>query len=134
MNTKMIGAVAALLSAGAFAGTSHETALVTESRAIYEVVKISPPPPPQEQCWEEETVLDRHENGKRSGTPVIVSTIFGGAIGNAVGHNKSNQRVGAVLGAVLGHSTGRDIMRSNESPSSRKYLTGQRCETVYQQH
>ena len=46
MNTKVIGAVAALLSAGAFAGTSHETALVTESRAIYEVVKISPPPPP----------------------------------------------------------------------------------------
>jgi hypothetical protein len=45
MNTKMIGAVAALPSAGALAGTSHETALVTESRAIYEVVKISPPPP-----------------------------------------------------------------------------------------
>ena len=131
MNTKMIGTVAALVSARAFAGTSCEAALVTELRAIYEVVEISNP---KEQCWEEETVLDRHENGKRSGTPVIVSTIFGGAIGNAVGHNKSNQRVGAVLGAVLGHSTGRDIMRSNESPSSRKYLTGQRCETVYQQH
>jgi len=46
MNTKMIGAVAAFLSAGAFAGTPYETALVTESRAIYEVVKISPPPTP----------------------------------------------------------------------------------------
>jgi hypothetical protein len=45
MNTKMIGAVAAFLSAGAFAGTSHETALVTESSAIYEVVEISAPPP-----------------------------------------------------------------------------------------
>ena len=43
MNTKMIGAVAALVSAGAFAGTSYETALVTESRAIYEVVEISTP-------------------------------------------------------------------------------------------
>ena len=64
MNTKMIGAVAAFLSAGAFAGTSHETALVTESRAIYEVVEISPAPP-KKQCWEEETVFDRHENGKR---------------------------------------------------------------------
>jgi len=42
----MIGAVAAFLSAGAFAGTPYETALVTESRAIYEVVKISPPPTP----------------------------------------------------------------------------------------
>jgi hypothetical protein len=41
MNTKMIGAVAALVSAGAFAGTSYETALVTESRAIYEVVESS---------------------------------------------------------------------------------------------
>ena len=47
MNTKMIGAVAAFLSAGAFAGTSHETALVTESRAIYEGVEISPPPRPR---------------------------------------------------------------------------------------
>ena len=37
----MIGAVAAFLSAGAFAGTPYETALVTESRAIYEVVEIS---------------------------------------------------------------------------------------------
>lgn len=43
MNTKMIGTVAALVSAGAFAGTSYETALVTESRAIYEVVEISAP-------------------------------------------------------------------------------------------
>ena len=127
----MIGTVAALVSAGAFAGTSYETPLVTELRAIYEVVEISNP---KEQCWEEETVLDRHENGKRSGTPVIVSTILGGAIGNAVGHNKSNQRVGAVLGAVLEHFIGRDIMRSNDSPSCRKKLTIQRCETVYQQH
>jgi uncharacterized protein YcfJ len=133
MNTKMIGSVAALglVSAGAFAGTSYETASVTESRAIYEVVEISTP---QEQCWEEEAVVVRHENGNRSSTPVIVSTILGGAIGNAIGHNKSNQRVGAVLGAVLGHSIGRDIMRSNESPSSREYQTVQRCETVYQQH
>lgn len=133
MNTKMIGTVAALglVSAQAFAETSFETASVVESRAIYEVVEISTP---QEQCWEEETVVDRRGSGNRSNTPVLVSTILGGAIGNAVGHNKSNQRVGAVLGAVLGHSIGRDIMRRNESPSSREYQTVQRCETVYQQH
>ena len=133
MNTKMIGAVAALglVSAGAFAETSYETAAVIESRAIYELVEISTP---QEQCWEEETVVDRHRSDNRSNTPVLVSTILGGAIGNAVGRNKSNQRVGAVLGAVLGHSIGRDIMRRNERPSSREYQTVQRCETVYQQH
>ena len=131
MNTKMIGTVAALVSARAFAGTSCEAALVTELRAIYEFVEILNF---EEQCWEEETVLYWHENGKRSGTPVIVSTILGGAIGNAVGHNKSNQRVGAVLGAVLEHFIGRDIMHSNDSPSSLKKLTVQRCETVYQQH
>ena len=43
MNTKVIGTVAALVSAGAFAGTSYETALVTESSAIYEVAEISTP-------------------------------------------------------------------------------------------
>lgn len=133
MNTKMIGTVAALglLSAQAFAETSYETASVVESRAIYEVVEISTP---QEQCWEEETVVDRYGNGNRSNTPVVISTILGGAIGNAVGNGKSNRRVGAVLGAVLGHSIGRDIMRRNERPSSREYETVQRCETVYQQH
>ena len=72
----MIGTVAALVSARAFAGTSCESALVTELRAIYEFVEILNS---KEQCWEEETVLDRHENGKRSGTPVIVSTILGGS-------------------------------------------------------
>ena len=133
MNTKMVGAIAALVlvSAGAFAGTSFETASVVESRAVYEVVEISTP---QEQCWEEEAVVDRRGSDNRSDTPVVLSTIIGGAIGNAVGHNKSNQRVGAVLGAVLGHSIGRDIMRRNESAGSGEYQTVQRCETVYQQH
>lgn len=133
MNTKIIGAVAVLgLASGqAFAETSYESAPVVESRAIYELVEISTP---QEQCWEEEQVLERYGNDRGSNTPVVVSTILGGAIGNAVGHNKSNRRVGAVLGAVLGHSIGRDIMRRNERPSSREYQTVQRCETVYQQH
>ena len=57
-----------------------------------------------------------------------------GATGNALGHNKSKQLVGAVLCAVLGRSIERDIMHSNESSSSRKYLIVQRCETIYQQH
>lgn len=133
MNTKLIGTVAALglVSSQAFGETSYQTAPVVESRAIYEIVEISTP---QEQCWEEETVVDRYSRGSASKTPVLVSTILGGAIGNAVGHNKSNQRVGAVLGAMLGHSIGRDIMRRNERPSSREYQTVQRCETVYQQH
>ncbi|MBL4572011.1 MAG: glycine zipper 2TM domain-containing protein [Gammaproteobacteria bacterium] len=133
MNTKMIGTVAALglVSAGAFAETSYETASVVESRAVYEVVEISTP---QEQCWEEEVVVDRRGTDNRSNTPVVLSTILGGAIGNAVGHNKSNRRIGAVLGAVLGHSIGRDIMRRNERPSIREYQTVKRCETIYQQH
>ena len=104
MNAKMIGTVAAfgLVSAQVFAETSYETAQVTESRAIYEVVEISTP---QEQCWEEEAVVERRGSDNRSNTPVLVSTILGG-----------------------------DIMRHNESPSSREYQTVQRCETVYQKH
>lgn len=133
MNMKLLGSVAVLglASSQSFAETTYATAPVIESRAIYELVEISTP---QEQCWEEETVVDRYRGGNASRTPVLVSTILGGAIGNAVGHNKSNQRVGAVIGAVLGHSIGRDIMRRNEQPASREYQTVQRCETVYQQH
>ena len=70
MNTKMVGAIAALVlvSAGAFAGTSFETASVVESRAVYEVVEISTP---QEQCWEEEAVVDRRGSDNRSDLSLI---------------------------------------------------------------
>lgn len=133
MNTKLIGTTVflGLLSSQVAAETTYETAPVVESRAIYEIVEVSTP---QEQCWEEETAVDRYPSRHGSNTPVLVSTILGGAIGNAVGHNKSNQRVGAVLGAMLGHSIGRDIMRRNERPATREYQTIQRCETVYEQH
>jgi len=120
-----------LLGSTARAETSFEYAEVLESRPIYQVVEVSTP---QEQCWEEEIAVDRRRGGGDSSTPVIVSTILGGAIGNAVGHNKSNRRVGTVLGAVLGHSIGRDIVRGNSQSSHREYELVQRCQTVYEQH
>ena len=122
---------ASLVSGVAAAETSYEYAPVVEARPLYQVVEVSTP---QEQCWEEEIAVDYPRSRQASSTPVIVSTILGGALGNAVGHNKSNKRVGAVLGAVLGHSIGRDIVRSNSRSSSRQYEVVQRCETVYQQH
>lgn len=133
MKLKLMSAIvlSGLLSAQSWAETAYETAPVIESRAIYEVVEISTP---QEQFWEEEAAVDCHSNGRGSNTPILVSTIIGGAIGNAVGHNKSNKRIGAVLGAMLGHSVGRDIMHRNGQQNSRQYQTVQRCETVYQQH
>ena len=134
MKTQLIVAVAArsLLAAGsARAETSYEYAQVVESQPIYQVVAVSTP---QEQCWEEQIAIDRYPSRHRSNTPVLVSTIIGGAIGNALGHDKSNQRVGAVLGAMLGHSIGRDIMRQDNQPGIREFETVQRCETVYQQH
>jgi len=118
------------LGSSALAETSFEYAEVLESRPVYQVVEVSTP---QEQCWEEEIAVDRRR-GNDSSTPVIVSTILGGAIGNAVGHNKSNKRVGTVLGAVLGHSIGRDIVRGNNQSSHRQYEVVQRCQTVYEQH
>lgn len=120
-----------LLSMTAVAETSYEYAPVLEARPLYQVVEVSTP---QQQCWEEEQIVDYPRRRQTSNTPVIVSTILGGALGNAVGSNKSNKRVGAVLGAVLGHSIGRDIVRSNSRSSSRQYEVVQRCETVYQQH
>lgn len=118
-------------AAVAAAETSYTTAPVLSANPVYQIVEVSTP---QEQCWEQEIVVERHDSRKTSNTPVLVSTIIGGAIGNAVGHNKSNKRVGTVVGAVLGHSIGRDIMRQNDRPEYREYETVQRCETVYQQH
>lgn len=119
-----------MISNTVFAETSYEYADVIESRPIYQVVEVSEP---FEQCWEEEVAIDRYPSRGGSNTPVVVSTIIGGAIGNAVGSGKSNKRVGAVVGAVLGHSIGRDIVRNERRASVREYEIVQRCETAYQQ-
>lgn len=127
----VMGMAVGMVSVNSQAETSYEYAQVVESQPIYRVVAVSTP---QEQCWEEEIAVDRYDRRNRSNTPLLVSTLIGGAIGNAIGHNKSNQRVGAVLGAMLGHSIGRDIIRHNNQPAVREYQTVQRCNTVYQQH
>lgn len=131
MNRIIVATALMGLAGGSWAETNYEYAPVVEARPIYQVVEVSTP---QEQCWEEEVAVDYRRGNEGSSTPVIVSTILGGAIGNAVGHNKSNKRVGAVLGAVLGHSIGRDIVRSNSQSGSRQYEVVQRCQTVYEEH
>lgn len=131
MNRIIVATALLGLAGSSWAETNYEYAPVVESRPIYQVVEVSTP---QEQCWEEEVAVDYRRRNEGSSTPVIVSTILGGAIGNAVGHNKSNKRVGAVLGAVLGHSIGRDIVRSNSQSGTRQYEVVQRCQTVYEEH
>ena len=126
----LIAAAALFVSGSLAAETSYEYADVIEARPIYQVVEVSEP---FEQCWEEEIAIDRYPSRRGSNTPVVVSTIIGGAIGNAVGNGKSNKRVGAVVGAVLGHSIGRDIVRSERRSSVREYEVVERCETAYQQ-
>lgn len=116
-----------ILSATASAQTTYEYAQVLQANPIYQIVELSEP---SEQCWQEEVIIERSSRGG-SNTPVVVSTIIGGAIGNAVGSNKSNQRVGAVLGAVLGHSIGRDIVRSNRRSHTDSEIV-ERCKTVYE--
>ncbi|MFT4749014.1 MAG: hypothetical protein ACI9E4_000686 [Pseudohongiellaceae bacterium] len=123
-------AMASVLSLNASSETSYEYAQVLNSTPIYRIVEISEP---REQCWEEERVIERSSRRGDSNTPVIVSTILGGAIGNAVGSKKSNQRVGAVLGAVLGHAIGRDIVRGSDDQREQTVETVESCETVYEQ-
>ena len=111
------------------AETRYEYADVIQSTPIYQLIEVQTP---REQCWQEEIAVERFPSRQRSNTPVIISTILGGALGNAVGNNKSSQRVGTVVGAVLGHSIGRDIVRSNSRRSVRDYEIVERCETVYE--
>lgn len=129
MITKATAGLLGLFTLAAQAETTYEYADVVESTPIYRVVEISEP---REQCWEEEIVVERYQRRQNSRTPVLVSTILGGAIGNAVGSNKSNQRVGAVLGAVLGHSIGRDIVRNRNQSGQQTIETVERCKTVYE--
>jgi uncharacterized protein YcfJ len=114
-------------SVSAYADTRYEYAQVVAANPIYQIVELSEP---SQQCWQEEVLAERSLR-RGSNTPVVVSTIIGGAIGNAVGSDKSNQRVGAVLGAVLGHSIGRDIVRNNRRSRVDSEII-ERCTTVYE--
>ncbi|MDA0896252.1 MAG: hypothetical protein O3A71_05450 [Proteobacteria bacterium] len=109
---------------------SYEMVAVVSAQPVYQLAQIQTP---QERCVEERVLVDRAKR-QSSGTPIIVSTIIGGAIGNAVGNNKSSKRVGAVLGAVLGNSVGRDIARQSQSSDTRQYQIVERCETVFVSH
>lgn len=115
-----------LAASPALAQSQYVYAEVLETRPVYQSVTVASP---QEECWEEE-VRVRESRHNQSRTPVLISTIIGGALGNAVGNNKSSQRVGTVVGAVLGHSVGRDIVQANRQPQPARYQTVQHCETV----
>lgn len=115
-----------MMSAPILANTSYDYARVVESIPIYQEVRVASP---RKDCWNEQVVT--HQRGQvGSSTPVIISTIIGGALGNAVGHGQSNRRIGTVVGAVLGHSVGRDIVRHNSGPVVETYETVRRCEVV----
>lgn len=121
-----LGTAGLLASVSAVAQSQYVYAEVLETRPIYQAVTVASP---REECWEEEVKV-RESRHDRSRTPVLISTIIGGALGNAVGNNKSSQRVGTVVGAVLGHSVGRDIVRANNHSQPARYQTVQHCETV----
>jgi uncharacterized protein YcfJ len=125
------GSAAGVMAAHpALAQSQYVYAEVIETRPVYQALTVASP---REECWEEEVrVRDSRHNQSR--TPVLISTIIGGALGNAVGNNKSSQRVGTVVGAVLGHSVGRDIVRANSHPQAARYQTVQHCETVTHYH
>ena len=118
------------LSSAVSAQQSYEMVAVVSAQPVYQLAQIETP---QERCVEERVLVDRAKR-QSSYTPIIVSTIIGGAIGNAVGNNKSSKRVGAVLGAVLGNSVGRDIARQSQSSDTRQYQIVERCETVFVSH
>ena len=126
----ILGLCLLVVSGTALAQSSYESVAVISAQPVYQLTRIETP---QERCVEERVVIERR-NQQASGTPIIVSTIIGGALGNAVGNNKSSRRVGAVLGAVLGNSVGRDIARQSQSSDTRDYQTVERCETVFVSH
>jgi uncharacterized protein YcfJ len=126
----ILGLCLLVVSGTALAQSSYESVAVISAQPVYQLTRIETP---QERCVEERVVIERR-NQQASGTPIIVSTIIGGALGNAEGNNKSSRRVGAVLGAVLGNSVGRDIARQSQSSDTREYQTVERCETVFVSH
>lgn len=125
------GIIFSAVSGTASGQVEYDYAQVIETRPIVQVVEVSTP---QQQCWEEEYIVDRRYGRSGSNTTALLGAIVGGALGNAVGHSNTNKKVGTVVGAVLGHSIGRDIMRKQSRPYGREIEVVERCDTVYQQH
>jgi uncharacterized protein YcfJ len=126
-----MAAVALILPAAmARANTTYDYARVIQTTPIYQSVRVSVP---REDCWTERVVTQRRQ-GSGSYTPVVISTIVGGALGNAVGNGKSNRRIGTAVGAVLGHSVGRDIVRHNSGPVVEHHENVRRCQVVNEYH
>jgi uncharacterized protein YcfJ len=116
----------------ALAAVEYDYAPVISAVPVVQIVEVSTP---VQQCREEQLVAQQEPYYRGSFTPMLLSTIAGGAIGNAVGHGKSNKQIGAVLGAVLGHSIGRDMIRHQQSRLAvGEYYIVERCEMVYQNH
>ena len=81
---KAIVVVSSMLTAGtSLAQVDYDYAQVVDVRPIVQVVEVSTP---QEQCWQEEYLVDRNYGGSRSNTPGILGAIIGGAIGNELGN------------------------------------------------
>ena len=84
----ILGLCLLVVSGTALAQSSYESVAVISAQPVYQLTRIETP---QERCVEERVVIERR-NQQASGTPIIVSTIIGGALGNAVGNNKSSRR------------------------------------------
>ncbi|MBT8147145.1 MAG: hypothetical protein KJN90_09845, partial [Gammaproteobacteria bacterium] len=67
---KAIVVVSSMLTAGtSLAQVNYDYAQVVEVRPIVQVVEVFTP---EEQCWQEEYLVDRNYSGNRSNTPGIL--------------------------------------------------------------
>jgi len=127
------------LSAVMFAGTSanaahkakhtqgyHDYAKVTYVEPVYRTVRINRP---EQECWDEERVVERRNYGPDRSAGGIVGGILGGVAGHQVGkgHGKA---AATIVGTMLGSKIGRDMAANRSSRTDTYVDTETVCRTV----
>ena len=137
MNKKQIiialsGALMLNISSGVMAGhrdnhARYDYAKVTNVEPLYRTVRINTP---RQECWDEERV--NYNQGYRSGTPMIIGGLIGGALGHQIGKGRGKD-VATVAGALLGGSIARDVQQKNSGGRTNTYFETV-CRTVDDYH
>lgn len=98
----LAGTLAAMTLAGAANAQAHyQQGRVISAIPVYESVRV---PTQREVCWDEEV---RYRD-RRSGTPVLLGGLIGGAVGRQFGGGNGKDALTAV-GAVVGASIANDV-------------------------
>ncbi len=111
---------------GKHAQRFHDYAKVTYVEPVYRTVRINRP---EQECWDEERVVERDYRRSDRTAGGIVGGILGGVAGHQVGNGRG-KTAATIVGTILGSAIGRDVAAEGARRPSSHVETETVCKTV----